>query len=70
MAVTTTPPKYQGVWASLRKIGLEEGFRGYFRGNGANCARVFPYTALQFAAYVRRPFLLARCSFFNGEREC
>lgn len=46
------PPKYNGVWRSLRRIGAEEGFRGYFRGNGANCARVFPYTAIQFAAYV------------------
>lgn len=45
-------PKYNGVWSSLRRIGAEEGFRGYFRGNGANCARVFPYTAIQFAAYV------------------
>ena len=42
-------PKYDGVWQSLRKIGAEEGLKGYFKGNGANCARVFPYTAIQFA---------------------
>uniref|UniRef100_K3WFZ9 Mitochondrial carrier protein n=1 Tax=Globisporangium ultimum (strain ATCC 200006 / CBS 805.95 / DAOM BR144) TaxID=431595 RepID=K3WFZ9_GLOUD len=53
------PPKYNGVWASLRTIGVEEGVRGYFRGNGANCARVFPYTAIQFAAFERmKPLLM------------
>lgn len=51
-ATASAPPKYNGVWQSLRRIGAEEGVRGYFRGNGANCARVFPYTAIQFAVYV------------------
>ncbi|KAH9262601.1 hypothetical protein BASA82_000349 [Batrachochytrium salamandrivorans] len=31
-------------WHDLR----EEGVAGYFRGNGANCVRVFPYTGVQF----------------------
>ncbi|TYZ67579.1 hypothetical protein PybrP1_010811 [[Pythium] brassicae (nom. inval.)] len=53
-------PKYSGVWQSLRRIGAEEGVRGYFRGNGANCARVFPYIAIQFAAFERmKPLLLS-----------
>ncbi|GAB9472074.1 hypothetical protein Gpo141_00009266 [Globisporangium polare] len=57
---TVAVPKYNGVWSSLRRIGAEEGFRGYFRGNGANCARVFPYTAIQFAAFERmKPLLLS-----------
>ncbi|DAZ99712.1 TPA: LOW QUALITY PROTEIN: hypothetical protein N0F65_000890 [Lagenidium giganteum] len=52
--------QYNGVWQSLRKIGVEEGLRGYFRGNGANCARVFPYTAIQFAVFERmKPLLMA-----------
>ncbi|TMW61319.1 hypothetical protein Poli38472_012510 [Pythium oligandrum] len=56
---STTAPKYNGVWQSLRKIGAEEGVRGYFKGNGANCARVFPYTAIQFAVFERmKPLLL------------
>lgn len=39
---------------------MEEGIRGYFRGNGANCARVFPYTAIQFAVFERmKPLLIA-----------
>lgn len=52
------PKKYGSVLASLRKIGAEEGFRGYFKGNGANCVRVFPYAALQFAVFERmKPIL-------------
>ena len=53
-------PKYDGVWQSLRKIGREEGLRGYFKGNGANCVRVFPYTAIQFAAYVAHTVIRVR----------
>ena len=44
----TSTPKYSGVYQSLQKILAEEGWKGFFKGNGTNCARVFPYTALQF----------------------
>ncbi|KAH8830301.1 mitochondrial carrier domain-containing protein [Flagelloscypha sp. PMI_526] len=29
----------------------EEGFRGYMRGNGINCIRIVPYSAVQFTTY-------------------
>lgn len=29
----------------------EEGLRGYMKGNGINCARIFPYSAIQFTSY-------------------
>jgi hypothetical protein len=64
-AAAVADSKYQGMWQSLRRIGAEEGFRGYFRGNGANCARVFPYTAIQFSVYVPYPWAeppWAKCS--------
>lgn len=52
-------PKYQGILPSLRKILAEEGPRGFFKGNGANCVRVFPYVAIQFAVFDRvKPLLL------------
>ncbi|ETV66723.1 hypothetical protein H257_16824 [Aphanomyces astaci] len=54
----TEPKQYTGMAQSLRKIMVEEGWRGMFKGNGANCVRVFPYTAIQFAAFERlRPVL-------------
>lgn len=31
----------------------EEGFVGFFRGNGTNILRMVPYTAIQFAVYER-----------------
>ena len=29
----------------------EEGFRGFMRGNGINCVRIIPYSAVQFTTY-------------------
>lgn len=42
---------YRGVWPTLVKMWREEGWRGYMRGNGSNCLRIFPYSAIQFASY-------------------
>jgi hypothetical protein len=39
------------VWKALVKIGKEEGWRGYMRGNGTNCIRIVPYSAVQFGSY-------------------
>ena len=43
--------KYTGVWRSLVRIWNEEGFRGFMRGNGINCVRIIPYSAVQFTTY-------------------
>ncbi|ETN08796.1 hypothetical protein PPTG_11619 [Phytophthora nicotianae INRA-310] len=52
--------KYRSVGQSLRQIHAEEGLRGYFKGNGANCVRVFPYVAIQFAAFEKlKPLLIS-----------
>jgi solute carrier family 25 phosphate transporter 23/24/25/41 len=54
------PAKYRSIGQSLRQIHAEEGLRGYFRGNGANCVRVFPYVAIQFAAFEKlKPLLMS-----------
>ncbi|KAG3075667.1 hypothetical protein PC116_g9362 [Phytophthora cactorum] len=54
------PVKYRTVGQSLRQIHAEEGLRGYFKGNGANCVRVFPYVAIQFAAFEKlKPVLIS-----------
>ncbi|KAG8921453.1 hypothetical protein FRC01_000245, partial [Tulasnella sp. 417] len=42
---------YNGVYRSLLRMWKEEGFRGFMRGNGANCIRIIPYSAVQFTAY-------------------
>ncbi|KAL4869952.1 hypothetical protein BDV12DRAFT_166705 [Aspergillus spectabilis] len=39
------------IWQALRKIGKEEGWRGFLRGNGTNCIRIIPYSAVQFGSY-------------------
>ena len=44
--------EYKGsVGKALRKIWREEGWRGMMRGNGTNCIRIVPYSAVQFGSY-------------------
>ena len=44
--------EYRGsVWKGLVKIWQEEGFKGMMRGNGINCLRIIPYSAVQFGSY-------------------
>lgn len=44
--------EYNGsVWRGLTKIWKEEGFKGMMRGNGTNCIRIIPYSAVQFGSY-------------------
>lgn len=42
---------YSGVLSGLRKMWHEEGFKGFMRGNGINCLRIAPYSAVQFSTY-------------------
>ena len=44
--------EYKGsVFKGLAKIWKEEGWRGMLRGNGTNCVRIVPYSAVQFGSY-------------------
>ncbi|OBZ68064.1 hypothetical protein A0H81_11920 [Grifola frondosa] len=43
--------QYKGVWSSLVRMWREEGFKGFMRGNGINCLRIIPYSAVQFTTY-------------------
>lgn len=46
------------VGQALAKMWREEGWRGFMRGNGTNCIRIVPYSAVQFGSYnfYRRNF--------------
>jgi len=39
------------VGKGLQKMWKEEGWRGFMRGNGTNCIRIVPYSAVQFSAF-------------------
>ena len=39
------------VGKGLGKMWREEGWRGFMRGNGTNCIRIVPYSAVQFGSY-------------------
>ncbi|EFW99249.1 mitochondrial carrier protein [Grosmannia clavigera kw1407] len=44
--------EYQlSVGKALKKMWVEEGWRGFMRGNGTNCIRIVPYSAVQFGSY-------------------
>ena len=51
---------------ALAKMWRDEGWRGFMAGNGTNCIRIVPYSAVQFSAYnvyKRVSTLLCFCSF-------
>ena len=39
------------VGKGLMKMWRDEGWRGMMRGNGTNCIRIVPYSAVQFGSY-------------------
>lgn len=44
--------EYQlSIYNALKKMRTEEGWRGFMRGNGTNCVRIIPYSAVQFGSY-------------------
>lgn len=43
--------KYNGTIQGLKYIWRTEGFRGMFKGNGTNCARIVPNSAVKFFSY-------------------
>ncbi|KAF9602076.1 hypothetical protein IFM89_024843 [Coptis chinensis] len=43
--------KYNGTIQGLKYIWRTEGFRGLFKGNGTNCARIVPNSAVKFYSY-------------------
>lgn len=44
-------PQYGGVWSALVAMGRNEGWRGYFKGNGVNILRIMPSSAARYYAY-------------------
>ncbi|KAI0201933.1 mitochondrial carrier domain-containing protein [Astrocystis sublimbata] len=52
------------VGKALGKMWKEEGWRGFMRGNGTNCVRIVPYSAVQFGSYN----LYRRHIFERGDR--
>lgn len=43
--------EYRSVSKALGKMWTDEGWRGFMRGNGTNCVRIVPYSAVQFGSY-------------------
>lgn len=54
--------QYKGILQTLVRIGREEGWRGYFKGNGTNILRIVPYSAVQFASYEKYKTVNNKCS--------
>ncbi|CAM6035825.1 unnamed protein product [Sphagnum compactum] len=44
-------PKYSGTVQGLKSIWKNEGIPGFFKGNGTNCARIIPNSAVKFYSY-------------------
>ena len=46
------PVRHSGILRSLGDLVVKDGVRGLWRGNGLNCVRVVPSSAIQFATYA------------------
>lgn len=55
----THAKSYTGVGQAMAKILREEGFLAFWKGNGTNIIRIFPYSAGQFMAHEQYKLLLA-----------
>lgn len=44
---------YRGMFPTIHKMYVQEGWRGLFRGNLLNCIRIFPYSAVQYAVFEK-----------------
>lgn len=42
-----------GIFKTILQMWKDEGMKGLFRGNGLNCLRIFPYSAVQFYVYQK-----------------
>ena len=55
----TTATAYTGVWQAASKILKEEGFIAFWKGNGTNIIRIFPYSAAQLMSNDQYKRILA-----------
>jgi solute carrier family 25 phosphate transporter 23/24/25/41 len=52
---------------ALGKMWREEGIKGFMAGNGTNCIRIVPYSAVQFGAYnFYKPVCYLTCRLGKG----
>lgn len=58
--------QYNGTIQGLKYIWRTEGFRGLFKGNGTNCARIVPNSAVKFFSYEEASkYVLLSLFFFK-----
>ena len=50
--------KFTGVFGSVKRIYSQSGFLGLYRGHSATIARIFPYAAINFAAFEKFKLVL------------
>jgi len=59
LAQVGTKNTEKGFVASFSNIYKEEGLRGFWKGNGIACVRLFPYNAVQFATFTKLKVMMA-----------
>jgi len=51
---------------ALAKMWRDEGWRGFMAGNGTNCVRIVPYSAVQFGSFSFYKRVSRRCWRIGG----
>ena len=54
-----------GIFQTIAQMWKDEGIKGLFRGNGLNCIRIFPYSAVQFYVYQKIKLYLLKPDQFE-----
>jgi len=62
--------KYNGTIQGLKYIWRTEGLRGLFKGNGTNCARIVPNSAVKFFSYEQASKYVPFSFFFTPDLSC
>lgn len=59
-------PEYanMSVLKAMIKFGQLEGFKGFFKGNGSNCLKIIPFSAIEFWT-----FEVAKSHFLTGDQK-
>jgi solute carrier family 25 phosphate transporter 23/24/25/41 len=62
---TVSGQKYNGIVSSLRRIYIEEGIRGFFKGNGTNIVSIHQYTCHSLLCLTFVIYMICRCVLFH-----
>jgi len=66
MQVQGNEKVYTGIWQGVSHMWRTDGIKGLFKGNGLNCIRIFPNSAIKFLTYEQLSRKISHHLIDNG----